>query len=122
MTDPRSEFSSVPVYRAAPRRLFSARKIALMASVVAGLGVAAYGLDATSGGFGLSPAFAQVNTDIGKAAQPTGFADIVQRVKPSVISVKVTMKEKVADVSDRSDGPDQPGSPMERFFRQFGGP
>ncbi|MEI9925823.1 MAG: Do family serine endopeptidase [Bradyrhizobium sp.] len=122
MTDRRSESSSVPVYRPAPRRLFSARKIALMASVVAGLGVAAYGLDSTSGGFGISPAHAQVNTDVGKAAQPTGFADIVQRVKPSVISVKVTMKEKVADVSDRSDGSDQSGPPMERFFRQFGGP
>ncbi|WP_213741622.1 Do family serine endopeptidase [Bradyrhizobium sp. dw_411] len=122
MTDRRSDFSSVPYHQGARRRLFSARKVALMASVVAGLGVAAYGLDSTSGGFGISPAHAQVNTDVGKVAQPTGFADIVQRVKPSVISVKVTMKEKVADVSDRSDGSDQPGSPMERFFRQFGGP
>jgi serine protease Do len=122
MTDRRSEPSSVPVYRNAPRRLFSARKIALMASVVAGLGVAAYGLDSTSGGFGISPAHAQVNTDVSKVAQPTGFADIVQRVKPSVISVKVTIKEKVADVSDRSDGSDQSAPPMERYFRQFGGP
>jgi serine protease Do len=121
MTDRRSESSSVPVYPA-PRRLFSARKVALMASVVAGLGVAAYGLDSTSGGFGISPAYAQVNNDVSKVAQPTGFADIVQRVKPSVISVKVTMRDKAADVSDRSDGSDQSGSPMERFFRQFGGP
>ena len=124
MTDRPSDFSSAPFHQRARRPLFSARKIALMASVVAGLGVAVYGFDSMPGGFDLltSPAHAQVNTDVSKVAQPTGFADIVQRVKPSVISVKVTMKEKVADASDRNDGSDQPGSPMERFFRQFGGP
>src|SRR3984957_13597470 len=120
MTDPRPA-SSLHV----PRQLLSARKIALMASVVAGLGVAAYGFDSLSGGAGMlaSPAYAQVNTDVSKVAQPTGFADIVQHVKPSVISVKVTMREKVADASDRSDDEsEQSNSPMERFFRQFGGP
>jgi serine protease Do len=120
MTDPRSDF---PLHPHSARRLFSARKIALMASVVAGLGVAAYGLDSLPGGTGIlaSPAYAQVNNDVSKVAQPIGFADIVQRVKPSVISVKVTMRDRAADVSDRGDdGSDQ--SPMERFFRQFGGP
>jgi serine protease Do len=125
LTDHRSDSSSVPFYPTARRRLFSARKIALMASVVAGLGVAVYGLDSVAGGFDIltSPAHAQVNNDVSKVAQPTGFADIVQRVKPSVISVKVTMKDRVADASDRGgDGPDQSGPPMERFFRQFGAP
>jgi serine protease Do len=125
MTDHRSDSSSVPFYPRTRRRMFSARKVALMASVVAGLGVAVYGLDSGPGGFGIlaSPAHAQVNTDVSKVAQPSGFADLVQRVKPSVISVKVTMKDRVADASDRSDdGSDQSGPPMERFFRQFGGP
>ena len=125
VTNPQSNPPSAPLYQPARRRLLSPRKVALMASVVAGLGVAIYGLDAVPGGFGIlaSPAHAQVNSDIGKAAQPTGFADIVQRVKPSVISVKVTMTDKVAGVSDRSaDGSDQSEPPMERFFRQFGGP
>ena len=54
-------------------------------------------------------------------AQPIGFADVVERVKPSVISVKVTMKDKAADASNKDDD-DESGSPMERFFRQFGGP
>src|ERR1700677_3260045 len=103
MTDRPSDFSSAPFHQRARRPLFSARKIALMASVVAGLGVAVYGFDSMPGGFDLltSPAHAQVNTDVSKVAQPTGFADIVQRVKPSVISVKVTMKDRVADASDR---------------------
>jgi serine protease Do len=125
MTDRRSDPSSVPFHARARRSLFSARKIALMASVVAGLGVAVYGFDSSPGGFNIlaSPAHAQVNNDVSKVAQPIGFADIVQRVKPSVISVKVTMGDKAADASDRGDdGSDQSGPPMERFFRQFGGP
>jgi serine protease Do len=45
-------------------------------------------------------------------------------VKPSVISVKVNIAEKVAkdDSANKDDSPFQPGSPMERFFRRFGGP
>jgi len=105
VTDHRSDPSSDPFYLRARRSLFSARKIALMASVVAGLGIAGFGFESLPGGFGIvsSPAHAQVNNDVSKVAQPVGFADIVQRVKPSVISVKVTMKDKAADASDRSD-------------------
>ena len=60
-------------------------------------------------------------------AQPTGFADIVERVKPSVISVRVNIGEKLAkddsaNKNDDNDSPFQPGSPMERFFKRFGGP
>jgi len=93
-----------------------------MATVVAGLGAGAYGFGPSPEhyNFFASPAHAQVNTEVGKVAQPTGFADIVQRVKPSVISVKVTMCDKVADASD--DSSEQSAPPMERFFRQFGGP
>jgi serine protease Do len=59
------------------------------------------------------------------------FADVVEKVKPAVVSVRV----KVDAVADRGDGDDAeafglpdlpPGSPMERFFRRFrdgqGGP
>ena len=104
--------------------LLSARKFALMASVVAGLGVAVYGLGPASGpvDFLSSPAHAQVNTEVRKVAQPVGFADIVEHVKPSVISVKVNINEKVAKDDNDDDTPFQPGSPMERFFRRFGGP
>jgi serine protease Do len=119
-----SDSSPTPNCQPSRRSLFSARKIALMATVVAGLGAGVYGFGSAPGSFGIlsSPAYAQVNHDVSKVAQPTGFADIVQRVKPSVISVKVTMGDKAADASDRSDGSDQSDSPMERFFRQFGGP
>ena len=117
---------SVTSHRAPRRSLFSARRFALMASVAAGLGAAVYGFSPSSVNLDLfsSPAHAQVNNAMGKVAQPVGFADIVDRVKPSVISVKVTMKDKATDTSssDDEDSRDQSGPPMERFFRQFGGP
>jgi serine protease Do len=123
MTDRRYDAS--PLASAAPRRrsLLSTRKIALMATVSAVL-AGALSFGAAPGNFNVlgSPAYAQVNNEVSKVAQPTGFADIVQRVKPSVISVKVTMGDKAADVSDLSDGSDPSDTPMERFFRQFGGP
>jgi serine protease Do len=126
MTDRPTDLSSLPSYRAPRRSLFSARKFALMASVVAGLGIAAYGLTPSRGPVDIfsTSAHAQVNNEVSKVAQPIGFADIVERVKPSVISVKVNINEKVAskDDSNNDDSPFQPGSPMERFFRRFGGP
>jgi serine protease Do len=127
MTDRPIDLSSLPSYRAPRRSLLSARKFALMASVVAGLGVAVYGFgpSASPSDIFSTSAHAQVNNEVRKVAQPVGFADIVERVKPSVISVKVNINEKVAknDSSENNeDSPFQPGSPMERFFRRFGGP
>ncbi|HET7887573.1 MAG TPA: Do family serine endopeptidase [Bradyrhizobium sp.] len=126
MTDRPTDLSTLPSYRAPRRSLLSARKLALMASVVAGLGVAVYGFGPSGGPVDLfsTSAHAQVNNEVRKVAQPIGFADIVERVKPSVISVKVNINEKVAknDNGDNDDSsPFQPGSPMERFFRRFGG-
>jgi serine protease Do len=51
------------------------------------------------------------------------FADMIDKVKPAVVAVKV----KVQNVASRDEDDDQqfsmpdfpPGSPMERFFRQF---
>src|SRR6267143_577298 len=126
MTDRPTDLSSLPSYRAPRRSLFSARKFALMASVVAGLSVAVYGFSPSPGPVDLfsSPAHAQVNNEVRKVERPVGFADIVERVKPSVISVKINISEKLAkdDSANNDDSPFQPGSPMERFFRRFGGP
>src|SRR4030081_3237617 len=123
MTDRPTDLSSLPSYQA-PRSLFSARKFALMASVVAGLGAGLYGFGPSSGPADIfsSAAHAQVNNEVRKVAQPIGFADIVERVKPSVISVKVNINQKLAknDSGDDDTPQFQPGSPMERFFRCFG--
>src|ERR1700730_2887928 len=124
MTERPNDLSSFPSYQAPRRSLFSARRFALMASVVAGLGVAVYGFGPSHGPANIfsSPAHAQVNNEVSKVEKPVGFADIVERVKPSVISVRVKINEKVAkDDSSNDDSPFPPGSPMERFFRRFGG-
>jgi serine protease Do len=109
-------------HREQTRSLFSARRVMLMASVVTGLAV--YGFGSSSDRFDIfgGAAHAQVVANAApSAAQPSGFADVVEWVKPSVISVKVTTKDKTTDASSKDDA-DEPGSPMERFFRQFGGP
>src|SRR5579871_4387198 len=128
MTERPIDLSSLPSRREPGRSLLSARKFALMASVVAGLGIVSYGFGPSAGpNLFAGPANAQVANEVRKVAQPIGFADIVERVKPSVISVKVNINEKVAkndnggDNSENGESPFQPGSPMERFFRRFGG-
>src|ERR1700682_5081133 len=121
MTDHVSDPRTSQSFHSLRPSLLSVRKLALMASVVTGL--AAYGFSHSSGSLDIfsSAAHAQVNNGVSAVAQPTGFADMVERVKPSVISVKVTMKQKVSDAGNKSDD-DGAGSPIERFFRQFGGP
>ncbi|MBR2121142.1 MAG: Do family serine endopeptidase [Pseudomonadota bacterium] len=125
MTDRPTDLSKLPSYVAPRRSVFSARKFALMASVVAGFGVAAYGFS-PSNNFDLltTTAHAQVNKEVRQVQQPIGFADIVERVKPSVVSVRVKIAEKATTGENASpeDNPFPPNSPMERFFRRFGGP
>jgi serine protease Do len=104
-----------------PRTVLSARRLVLMASAaVIGAGVlfsgAEYGLKPQAT-FLATPAHAQT------AQRPVGFADIVEKVKPSVISVRVKVEGGARMTSfDGGDSPFPPGSPMERFFRRFGTP
>src|SRR5689334_19972974 len=55
---------------------------------------------------------------------PRGFADLIAKVKPAVISVRVKVDQSADDDSPNTSGRDlQPymqGSPFEKFFRQFG--
>ncbi len=127
MTDRPTDLSSLPSYQAPRRSLFSARKFALD-----GLGRRRprrrrlWLQPAVRPGryFQHAPRMPRSTTKSARSQQPVGFADIVERVKPSVISVKVNINEKLAkdDSSNNDDSPFQPGSPMERFFRRFGGP
>jgi serine protease Do len=60
-----------------------------------------------------------------QTAPAKGFADLVERVQPAVVSVKVKIgAEKIADRSERGFGNGQgfpKGHPLEKFFKQFGG-
>jgi serine protease Do len=59
-------------------------------------------------------AYAQTN-----AQRPVGFADIVEQVKPAVISVRVKVDGGARMMGFEGQ---QPGTPMDRFFRRFGLP
>jgi len=109
------------------RSALSARRMALLATTIAGFGAAALVLAPKAELLGV-PAHAQNLTDkVQQLSQrPIGFADIVEKVKPAVISVRVKL-ERSADSGSSSgpgdeDLPFPPGSPFERFFRRFGMP
>jgi serine protease Do len=108
----------------APRRVLSVRRIGLLATTIAGLGAAAFFVAPSltpDSAFFAAPAHAQnLSQELGQ--HPVGFADIVAKVKPAVISVRVKI-DKPAGVSlNEDDAPFPPGSPMERFFHRFGMP
>ena len=72
--------------------------------------------------FPQSPAYADAVKVEG--VQPVSFADVVDKVRPAVVSVRV--KTKAEDVAATSEDPTQQlpefggdNGPMERFFRQF---
>jgi serine protease Do len=104
------------------RSILFARRFGLLATTVAGLGAAAFFVAPNPALFG-NPAHAQ---NLSQQAQqlpqhPVGFADIVAKVKPAVISVRVKMERPAAGLSE-DELPFPPGSPFERFFRRFGMP
>jgi serine protease Do len=110
----------------APRRLLSARRLTLLASVaVVGAAIALAG-DAGYSRF--SPPSWMSSAHAAEATQqmPRGFADLVAKVKPAVISVRVKVDE-TTDGSGSGQGneeenlpPFMKGSPFEKFFRQYG--
>jgi serine protease Do len=100
-------------------RLLSKHRVVLLATV-AGLGAGAifgdFGLGSKSTGSALfTPGYAQ------GVQRPVGFADIVEKVKPAVISVKVSVNAGGNNLSLNEDNPPG-GSPFEDFFRRFGSP
>jgi serine protease Do len=118
-----------------PPGALSPRRLILLATTIAALGVGAFA--AQSGNFsGLtSPAFAQnQSAEAAQQPRPVGFADIVEKVKPAVVSVRVKIGTPAReqrgnndddnnnndDAAPNGNGAPAPGSPLDRFFRQFG--
>jgi serine protease Do len=115
------ESSNMTASAPAPKsRLLPARRLALLA------GTAILGAAVVVGGSSFIPRSATSTLAPIAYAQglqrPVGFADIVERVKPAVISVRVKVETGTRTMG--FDGPSQfpPNSPMERFFRQFRAP
>ena len=108
------------------RKVLSARRLTLLASV-AGLGVAVM----VAGPGGYLPTSLPAWTSYAHAADsmqhPASFAELVAKVKPAVISVRVKIDNSAKTMSMNQNGdenviPFEPGSPMEKFFQQFGLP
>ena len=108
--------ASVPAPKA---RILSARRLVLLAGV-AGLGATVLL------GAGLVPkATGPALTTIAYAQgvqRPMGFADVVEKVKPAVISVRIKVASSAKTMGFEGDLPFPPNSQMERFFRRFGMP
>ncbi|OKO72921.1 Do family serine endopeptidase [Bradyrhizobium sp. NAS96.2] len=97
----------------------SARRIALLGSV-AMIGAAV----AVAGPSGHHP-FVEQALAAAPASQtqgPAGFADLVAKVKPAVISVRVKLDEESNAYAPGAENlpPSLQGTPFEKFFRQFG--
>lgn len=105
-----------------PRGVLSARRLALLATAVAGLGATAVFFAPDVSVRSTFPPAAQAQ-NLSQQAQtgqrPVGFADIVERVKPAVISVRVRVDTPRVSMQT---SPFQQGSPMDRFFRRWGVP
>jgi serine protease Do len=108
-----------------PRRILSVRRFGLLATTIAGLGAAAFFAAPAltpHGAFLAGPAHAE---DVSQEAQklpqhPVGFADIVAKVKPAVISVRIKI-DRPANSSLTDDEQHLPPG-LQRFFRHFGTP
>ena len=102
-------------------RVLSARRVILLATTIAGLGAAALviapGLNLSAG---YPAALAQNLTEQAHKLQaPIGFADIVEKVKPAVISVRVKV-DGGSQTTGVGNNEIPPG--LREFFRRFGMP
>src|SRR5262249_18841249 len=105
----------------ATKSRFTARRIGLLAGV-AGMATAIF---FTAPGIAPTLTFAPAGSAAyaQNAQRPVGFADIVDAVKPAVISVRVKVDAGPRLMGfEGNNSPVPPGSPMDRFFRRFGLP
>jgi serine protease Do len=98
------------------RRILSARRIVLLATIS---GLAAGAVLAGSGVQVQLPNFSSVHA-AENTQRPVGFGDLVEKVKPAVISVRVKVDAGAKMMGFEGNLPSS--SPMERFFRRFGMP
>ena len=105
---------SNPVRPAAPRA--PRRRLVLMGSVAALAVAALLGGPST---FKQIPSLSNpVQAAEATTQHPADFADLIEKVKPAVISVRVKLEQTAQ--RGNSDNSVQPGSPVDKFLRQFG--
>jgi len=98
---------------------YSARRLILLGTTILSLGAAAVIVAPNAPQYALAQ---NVTQQAQTVARPVGFADVVEKVKPAVISVRVKMNAGPQLSMNDGDNPFPEGSPMDRFFRRFGTP
>ncbi len=73
-------------------RILPMRRLALLATTVAGLAVGGILVAPTLSPYAPHALAQNLSQEAQQVARPTGFADIVEKVKPAVISVRVKMR------------------------------
>jgi serine protease Do len=131
MTEYASQNSNTPTKTATKTlRVLTVRRLTLLASV------GALGAAMLFAGPGYGPSSFGLGAPSARAADatlqhPTGFSDIVAKVKPAVISVRVKIPGSAEPAmmqefgqgngnDDQQPVPVQPGSPFDKFLQQFG--
>ncbi len=106
------------------RRVLSARRVILLATTIAGLGAAALVISPNVDlHFGYPSANAQNLTEQAhKLPAPIGFADIVEKVKPAVMAVRVKVDGGTQTTGMNSSDLDNIPPGLREFFRRFGMP
>jgi len=101
-------------------RVLPARRLVLLATTIASLGVAAVVAPGLNFSVSYPSAIAQnLSEQASKLQAPVGFADIVEKVKPAVISVRVKV-DGGTQTSGLGSNDVPPG--LREFFRRFGMP
>src|SRR5499426_4810402 len=99
-------------------RALSTRRLILLATAAnVGIAAAVVGVSPQS----LVPAFPTAAA-AESAQRPVGFGDLVEKVKPAVISVRVKVDANTVSNGLEGNSPFPQNSPMDRFFRRFGMP
>jgi serine protease Do len=82
------------------------------------LGTLIFAMAILAGARSCPPALAAEVDAVGTSA-PIGFAEVIERVRPAVVGVRVKTDERAQPGDIQFDSP-PPGSPLDRFFKQFG--
>src|SRR5579871_1255180 len=112
----------LPTNNGSQRKPLSARRLTLLGSVAIVGAALAFG----GAGSGVFAEHAYAATTQTQQQGPTGFADLIAKVKPAVISVRVKMDQAAdasAQMNDDEGGalpPGLQGSPFEQFFGRRG--
>jgi len=105
-------------YQSKEKRV-SAYRLILLASAASVAAAVVVGGPSGNGVLSSLVAPAQAATD---TQAPAGFADVVAKVKPAVISVKVKVEPTAQMMQEGDEGdaiPLPPGNPLEKNFEQF---